>query len=90
MPGLALTVAQASRFWSVSPETCQQALEQLVRADIEQMVDDHDDTVELFQDQSDGGDDPQLKKWATDKLPALREQLRMAQQLRDELNSTRQ
>jgi hypothetical protein len=31
MPGLALTLSQAARFWAVRPETCHQALEQLVR-----------------------------------------------------------
>lgn len=34
MPGLALTVSQAARFWSVGPDVCQQALEQLVHAGV--------------------------------------------------------
>jgi putative membrane protein len=41
----------------------------------------HKDAVSLFERYSNGGDDPELKAWATKTLPALRHHLEMAQQL---------
>ncbi|MGE5093718.1 MAG: DUF4142 domain-containing protein [Betaproteobacteria bacterium] len=42
-------------------------------------VSDHRDAVRRFEREARHGDDPDLRKWAADKLPALREHLQMAQ-----------
>ncbi|GLK69644.1 DUF4142 domain-containing protein [Hansschlegelia plantiphila] len=51
----------------------------------DQYVDDqvsaHKDAVSLFQRYADGGDNPKLKAWAAQTLPALQHHLEMAQQL---------
>jgi putative membrane protein len=39
----------------------------------------HKEAVKLFEDQSKGGQDADLKAWATKTLPTLREHLRMAE-----------
>ena len=41
MPGMRLTLAQARRLWSLSPEECEDLLERLVRAGF-LMRDEHD------------------------------------------------
>jgi putative membrane protein len=58
------------------------------RAYMDEMVKDHQMTVELFEKQSQGGDDPELKAWAGKQLPNLREHLKMAQDLQTKLGST--
>lgn len=42
----------------------------------------HQKAVDLFGAYSNTGDNPELKKWAADTLPALKEHLKMAQQLK--------
>jgi putative membrane protein len=44
-------------------------------------VDAHQDAVSLFERYSTGGDNPQLKEWATRTLPVLKHHLDMAQGL---------
>jgi putative membrane protein len=44
-------------------------------------VDAHQEAVKLFEEQSQGGRDADLKAWAATTLPTLREHLRMAQQV---------
>jgi len=46
------------------------------------MVSDHQDVFEMFKNESDEGNDTEIKKWAADKLPALQHHLSMA----DEMN----
>jgi len=41
----------------------------------------------LFEEQSAKGTDPELKAWANEKLPALREHLKMARDLKSKLAS---
>ncbi len=41
----------------------------------------HEQAVRLFQNYADNGDNPDLKKWASDTLPTLREHLRLARAL---------
>jgi putative membrane protein len=48
-------------------------------------VKDHVDTVALFEKQARDGQDADLKKWATDTLPHLREHLRMAREIHGRL-----
>jgi putative membrane protein len=46
-----------------------------------QMVDDHTKTIAKFEDESKNGADPEVKAFADDTLPALREHLKMSQDL---------
>lgn len=45
------------------------------------MIASHEETIGLFQTESSGGKDPDFKKWADAKLPALRHHLEMAKAL---------
>ncbi|MCE7042869.1 DUF4142 domain-containing protein [Dyadobacter sp. CY312] len=45
------------------------------------MIASHEETVGLFQTESSGGNDPDFKKWAGSKIPALKHHLKMAQEL---------
>jgi len=47
------------------------------------MVKDHKDVVDMFKKASDDAKDPDLKSWATEKLPALQHHLEMAQALEE-------
>jgi putative membrane protein len=49
------------------------------------MVQDHQKAVSEFENESTNGTDPELKTWAGQKLPALREHLTMAQQISSSL-----
>jgi putative membrane protein len=49
------------------------------------MVEDHQAAVKLFEKESTDGKDPDIKKWAGEKLPVLKHHLAMAQELNDEL-----
>lgn len=48
-----------------------------------QQLQAHEEAVALFQEQSESGTDPQLKAWATGKLPTLRNHLGHARELGD-------
>jgi putative membrane protein len=48
---------------------------------IDDQVSAHKDAISLFQRYGSGGDNPQLKGWAMNTLPALQEHLNMAQRL---------
>jgi putative membrane protein len=45
------------------------------------MIASHEQTIGLFQTESNKGEDQELKKWADAKVPALKHHLMMAQQL---------
>ncbi|GAB2773971.1 DUF4142 domain-containing protein [Rhabdobacter roseus] len=47
------------------------------------MVDDHKDDIDKFQKQADNGNDPDLKSWAANKVPTLKQHLEKAQSVRD-------
>ncbi len=51
------------------------------RAFAQQQVQSHQAAVDLFRAYAQGGDDEQLKRWASQTLPSLEEHLREAQQL---------
>ena len=55
----------------------------------EEMVEDHEDVVELFEDAQDDVKDAELKTMITNTLPKLRQHLEMSRKLRDELSNTR-
>ena len=45
------------------------------------MIASHEETIGLFQTEANQGKDPDLKKWADSKIPALKHHLRMAMDL---------
>jgi putative membrane protein len=45
------------------------------------MIASHEETIGLFQTESNKGQDPDLKKWADSKIPALKHHLEMAKGL---------
>jgi len=57
------------------------------RAYVEYVIDEHEDAIEPFEDQSVKGTDAELKAWAAAKLPTLREHLKMARDLKSKLSS---
>jgi len=57
------------------------------RAYIEMMIEDHEKTIELFEDASENHDDPEIKSWAQKTLPALKEHLKIAEQLQEKVKS---
>ncbi|HEY9045051.1 MAG TPA: DUF4142 domain-containing protein [Ohtaekwangia sp.] len=56
------------------------------KAYIKLMVDDHQEDIDAFKKQSEKGNDPDLKAWATAKLPILSHHLEMAKQAKDALD----
>ncbi|MCF2446723.1 DUF4142 domain-containing protein [Dyadobacter sp. CY345] len=53
------------------------------------MIASHEETIGLFQKESTSGQDPDIKKWADSKIPALKHHLEMAKALfPDKLNGT--
>jgi putative membrane protein len=59
------------------------------RAYMSEMVKDHKNDVAEFKKQADRGKDPDLKAWASQKLPTLQEHLRMAQDIEKQVKSTK-
>jgi len=51
------------------------------RAYKQAMIDSHNQAIALFQAQSQQGQDPELKAWATQKLPNLQAHLQMVNQM---------
>ncbi len=49
------------------------------------MIDNHKETINKFEKESENGKDADLKTWATGKLAALKHHLEMAEQLKDGL-----
>lgn len=52
---------------------------------IDMMVKDHRDDISEFEKEAEKGNDADLKSWASNKLPTLREHLRMAEEIQKEL-----
>lgn len=52
---------------------------------MDQMVEDHNKAIDLFQDEADNGKDADLRMWANGKLPLLKEHLEMAKNIKDGL-----
>jgi putative membrane protein len=53
-----------------------------------QQVEAHKEAVSLFEQYANGGDQPDLKTWAAQTLPALKHHLEMAQQIADPKSPT--
>jgi putative membrane protein len=58
------------------------------RAYIEHAISEHEKDIALFEAESKDGGDAELKAWAGKKLPALREHLKTAQDLKTKLPTT--
>lgn len=76
------------------PEDKQQMRDQLQdlseaefdRAYIDHMVTDHEQAIELFQNQADNGQDQELQQYAEQTLPTLQEHLDQAKQIQTEIS----
>ena len=77
------------------PEDAQQTYEELQQlsgaefdqAYMEEMVTDHEEDVELFEEQAQSGEDPDLRAFAEETLPILRDHLQMAEDIQSELST---
>jgi putative membrane protein len=47
------------------------------------MVNDHKEAIDEFEDQADGGKDPEIKSWASSKVTTLRHHLTEAQRVQE-------
>ena len=59
------------------------------RAYMSEMVKDHKKDVAEFKKQAERGKDPELKSWASQKLPTLQEHLRMAQEVEGQVKAAK-
>jgi putative membrane protein len=56
---------------------------------IDQMVKDHKDVIDKFEDQAEDGKDSEIKAWAAGKLAALRHHLQQAETIQESLKDTK-
>src|SRR6185312_9909376 len=63
--------------------------EQFDRAYLQQLVKDHEKAVALFQREADRGKNAELKQFANDTLPTLKDHLQMAKNLYHEVGATK-
>ena len=54
---------------------------------VDKMIADHEAAITLFTNESTKGTEPELKEWATDKLPVLEHHLYMAKELRSKIGT---
>jgi putative membrane protein len=59
------------------------------RAYMTKMVEDHEKTVQLFEQEATSGKDAEVKAWAAKTLPTLREHLSQARSVRDRLSASK-
>ncbi|WP_163378062.1 DUF4142 domain-containing protein [Cyclobacterium sp. SYSU L10401] len=50
----------------------------------DRMVDQHEDAIKLFENAANDSEDPEIKAWATEKLPILRVQLKQAEDCKEQ------
>lgn len=58
------------------------------RAWLDHVIEHHEKDIAMFEAESNNGEDAELKAWAGQKLPALREHLKMAQDAKAKLSTT--
>ena len=58
------------------------------RAWLDHVIEHHEKDIAMFEAESNNGEDAELKAWAGQKLPALREHLKMAQDAKAKLSAT--
>lgn len=63
--------------------------EQFDRQYLQAMIEDHKKTIELFKQQAQSAQDPEVQNYAKQTLPALQAHLEMAQQIQQEAGSDR-
>ena len=56
------------------------------RAFLDQMVKDHQQTIDLFKAEADDGKDKEVKEWAEKKLLTLKEHLKLAKDLQEKIS----
>ena len=56
---------------------------------MDEMVKDHEKDVELFEQQAQSGDDPDLRAFAEETLPTLREHLELAREIQSQITAAR-
>jgi putative membrane protein len=79
------------------PEDAQQKYEELQQlsdaefdqAYMDEMVKDHEETIGLFEQQAESGQDPDLRAFAEETLPTLREHLELAKEVQSEVTAAR-
>lgn len=49
----------------------------------DRMVDQHEDAIDLFENAANDSEDPEIKAWATEKLPILKTQLKQAEDCKE-------
>jgi putative membrane protein len=77
------------------PEDAQQKYEELQQlsdaefdeAYMDEMVKDHEKDVELFEQQADSGEDPDLRAFAEETLPTLRKHLELAKEVQSQVTA---
>jgi putative membrane protein len=77
------------------PDDVQQSYEDLQQlsdagfdqAYMDEMVTDHENSVELFERQAQSGQDPDLRAFAEESLPTLREHLQLAEEIRAQVTA---
>jgi putative membrane protein len=79
------------------PEDAQQKYEELQQlsdaafdqAYVDEMVKDHEEDVELFEQQAQSGEDADLRAFAEETLPTLREHLELAKEVQSQVTAAR-
>jgi putative membrane protein len=56
---------------------------------MDQMVQDHGTTIELFEQQAESGQDPELRAFAEETLPTLREHLELAKEVQSQITAAK-
>lgn len=59
------------------------------KAYMDLMVEDHKEDIRKFEEQAKDGNDPELKAWASAKLPTLQQHLREAEQIQESLKESK-
>ena len=80
------------------PEDVQQTYEELQQlsdsefdeAYMDEMVEDHEEDVEAFEEQAESGEDTDPRAFAEETLPILREHLQMAEEIQSQLSAAGQ
>jgi putative membrane protein len=80
------------------PEDAQQKYEELQqlsdsefdKAYMDEMVKDHEEDVEAFEQQAQSGEDPDLRAFAEETLPTLREHLELAKETQSQISAAGQ
>jgi len=79
--GLTVSPALDKKHRSLSTRLARMSGSEFDQAYMKQMVKDHQTTVSRFERESTQGQDPEVRQWASQMLPALREHLEMARGL---------